>query len=97
MQTLSQALLKADWDIVKPCIDANTCKKVIREQREDNTFRNFWREIEALLDYVDVVIEKPRTAQRMAHWSTAGEINDTPMKYFKVNVLSNSIRPTLSS
>jgi hypothetical protein len=58
MQTLSQALQKADWDIVKPCIDAKTCKKVIREQREDNTFRNFWTEIEALLDYVDVVIEK---------------------------------------
>jgi len=97
MQTLSQALQKADWDIVKLCIDANTCKKVIREQREDNTVRNFWREIEMLLDYVDVVIEKSRTAQRMAHRSTPGEINDTAMQYLKVNVLSHSIRPTLSS
>ena len=86
MQTLSQVLQKADRDIVKACIDANTCKKVIREQREDNTFRNFWGEIEALVDSVDVVIEKPRTAERMAHWSTAGEIDDTAMQYFKVNV-----------
>ena len=31
------------------------------------------------MDSVDIVIEKPRTAQRMAHWSTAGEINDTAM------------------
>ena len=86
MQTLSQVLQKADRDIVKACIDANTCKKVIREQREDNTFRNFWGEIEALVDSVDVVIEKPRTAQRMTHWSTAGKIDDTAMQYFKVNV-----------
>ena len=41
---------------------------------------------EALEDSVDVVIEKPRTAERMAHWSTAGEIDDTAMQYFKVNV-----------
>ena len=70
-----------------------------REQREDTTFRNYQGEIEieALVDSVDVVIEKPRTAQRMAHWSTAGEINDTAMQYFKVNVLSHSIRPTFSS
>ena len=38
------------------------------------------------MDSVDVVIEKPRTAQRMTHWSTAGEIDDTAMQYFKVNV-----------
>ena len=38
------------------------------------------------MDSVDVVIEKPRTTQRMAHWSTAGEIDDTAMQYFKVNV-----------
>jgi len=86
MHTLSQALQKADCDIVKACIDEKTCKKVIREQREDNTFGNFWGEIEALVDSVDVVIEKPRTAQRMVHWSTAGEIDDTAMQYFKVNV-----------
>jgi hypothetical protein len=86
MQTMSQTLQKVDWNIVKVCIDANTCNTVIREQREDNTFRNFWGEIEALVDSVDVVIEKPRTAQRMAHWSTAGEIDDTAMQYFKVNV-----------
>jgi hypothetical protein len=86
MQTLSQVLQKADRDIVKACIDANTCKKVIREQTEHNTFRNFWGEIAALVDSVDVVIEKPRTAERMAHWSTAGEIDDTAMQYFKVNV-----------
>jgi hypothetical protein len=68
---LSQALQKADCDIVKACVDANTCKKVIREQREDS---------------VDVVIEKRRTARRMAHRSTAGEIDDMAMQYFKVNV-----------
>ena len=39
---LAQALVKSDCDIVKACIDANTCKKVIREQREDNTSRNFF-------------------------------------------------------
>ena len=39
---LAQALVKSDCDIVKACIDANTCKKVIREQRDDNTFRNLW-------------------------------------------------------
>ena len=59
----------------------------MREQREDNTVRNLWREIEALADSVDVVvIEKPRTARRMAHRSTAGEIDNTAMQYFKVNV-----------
>jgi hypothetical protein len=42
------------WD------DTNTCKKVIREQREDSD---------------DIVIEKRRTARRMAHRSTAGEIH----------------------
>ena len=68
---LSQALQKADCDIVKACVDANTCKKVIREQREDS---------------VDVVIENRRTARRMAHRSTAGEIDDMAMQYFKVNV-----------
>ena len=57
---LAQALQKADCDIVKACVDATTCKKVIREQREDS---------------VDVVIEKRRTARRMAHRSTAGEID----------------------
>ena len=41
---------------------------------------------EALVDSVDVVIEKPRTEQRMTHWSTAGEIDDSAMQYFKVNV-----------
>jgi hypothetical protein len=30
---VAQALQKADCDIVKACVDANTCKKVIREQR----------------------------------------------------------------
>ena len=86
MQTLSQALQKAERDIVKACTDANTRKKFVREQREDNTFRNFWGKIEALVDSVDIVIEKPRTAQRMAHRSTAGEIDDTAMQYFEVNV-----------
>jgi hypothetical protein len=57
---LAQALQKADCDIVKACVDATTCKKVIREQRGDS---------------VDVVIEKRRTARRMAHRSTAGEID----------------------
>jgi len=57
---LDQDLQKADCDIVKACVDAKTCKKVIREQREDS---------------VDVVIEKRRTSRRMAHRSTAGEIN----------------------
>jgi hypothetical protein len=33
-----------------------------------------------------VVIEKRRTARRMAHRSTAGEIDDMAMQYFKVNV-----------
>jgi hypothetical protein len=33
---LAQALQKADCDIVKAYVDANTCKKVIREQREDS-------------------------------------------------------------
>ena len=42
--------------------------------------------IEALADSVDVVIEKPRTVRRMAHLSTAGEIDNTAMLYFKVNV-----------
>ena len=58
------------------------------ENRERiNTFRNLWREIGALADSVDVVvIEKPRTARRMAHRSTAGEIDNTAMQYFKVNV-----------
>jgi hypothetical protein len=83
----SQALQKADCDIAKACIDANTCKKVIRKQREDNTFRNLWGKIEALAISVDVaVIEKPRTARRMAHRSSAGEIGDMAMQYFKVNV-----------
>jgi hypothetical protein len=59
-RSLAQALQKADCDIVEACVDANTCKKVIREQREDS---------------VDVVIEKRRTARRMAHRSTAGEID----------------------
>jgi hypothetical protein len=31
---MPQALHKADSDIVKARIDANTCKKVIRENRE---------------------------------------------------------------
>ena len=83
---LSQALHKADCDTVKACIDANTFKKVIREQREVNTFRNLWGKIEALADYVDVVIAKPRTARRLARRSIAGEIDDTAMQYFKVNV-----------
>ena len=84
----SQALQKADCDNVKACIDANTYKKVIlREQREDSTFRNLWGKIEALADSVDVVvIEKPRMARRMAHRSTAGDIDDMAMQYFKVNV-----------
>jgi hypothetical protein len=43
-------------------------------------------EIESLADSVDVVIEKPRMARRMGHRSTAGEIDDTAMYYFKVNV-----------
>ena len=64
MQTLSQVLQKADRDIVKACIDANTYKKVIREQREDNAFRNFWGKIEALMDSVDVVIEKPKNGTK---------------------------------
>ena len=59
-RSLAQALQKADCDIVEACVDANTCKKVIREQREDS---------------VDVVIEKRRTARRMAHRSTAGKID----------------------
>ena len=63
---LSQALQKADCDIVKECIGANTCKKVIREQREVNTFCNLWGKIEASADSVGVVIEKPRTARRIA-------------------------------
>ena len=84
---ISQALQKADCDIVKTAyIDANTYKKVIRKQREDNTFRNLWGKIAALADSVDVVIEKPRTARRMAHRSTPGEINATAMQYFKVNL-----------
>jgi len=86
---LSQALQKTDCDtgIVKACIDATTCKKVIREQRENNNFRNLWGKTEALADSVDVVvIEKPRTERRMAHRSTAGKIGDMAMQYFKVNV-----------
>ena len=81
-----QALQKADCDIVKAYIDANTCKKVFRKQREDNTFRNLWGKIVALADSVDEVIEIARTARRMAHRSTAGEIDATAMQYFKVNV-----------
>jgi hypothetical protein len=42
--------------------------------------------IEALADSADVVIEKPRMVRRMAHRSTAGEIDNTAMLYFKVNV-----------
>ena len=81
-----QTLQKADCDIVKAYIDANTCKKVFRKQREDNTFRNLWGKIVALADSVDEVIEIARTARRMAHRSTAGEIDATAMQYFKVNV-----------
>ena len=62
------------------CIDANTYKKVIAEQKEDNTFRNLWGNIEALADYFDVVIEEPKTARRMVHRSTAGEIDDKILK-----------------
>jgi hypothetical protein len=47
--------------------------------------------IEALADSVDVVIAKPRTARRLAHRSIAGEIDDTAMQYFKVNVFSHSL------
>ena len=101
---LSKALQEADCDIVKACIDANTCKTVTREQREDNTFRNLWRKIEALADSVYVVVEKPRTERRMVHRSTAGEIDDTAMQYFKVNVFFPfcdhclmQFRPTWSS
>ena len=44
--------------------------------------------IEALSDSVDVVvIEKSRTTRRMAHRPTGGEIDNTTMLYFKVNVL----------
>ena len=38
---------------------------------------------EALADSVDVVIEKPRTARRMANRSTAGEIDDTAMAFLR--------------
>ena len=82
---LSQALQKADCYIVRTCTDANTCRKVIIEQREDNSFRNLWGEIEALANYVDVVIEKSRTARRMVHRFTAKKNDDTAMQYFKVN------------
>jgi hypothetical protein len=59
-------------------------------------------EIEALVDSVDVVIEKPRTAQRMARWSTAEEIHDTAILYSECFLpihcpLSYAIRPILSS
>ena len=71
------------------CIDANTYKKVITEQREDNTFRNLWGNIEALADYFDVVIEEHKTARRMVHRSTAGEIDDKILKK-KPSSLSNA-------
>lgn len=83
---LSQALQKTDCDIVKACVDANNCKRVIREQRQDQVFESLWKTIATLAECVEVEIEKPRTARRMAHRSTAGDINDTALQYYKVNV-----------
>jgi hypothetical protein len=40
----------------------------------------------ALADRIDVQLEKPRTAIRIKHRSTAGDVNDTACRYFKVNV-----------
>ena len=86
-KTPISSLTETDCDIVKACVDANTCKKVIREQREDNTFRSLWGKMEALADSDDIaVIEKPRRARIMAHRSSAGDIDYTAMQYFKVNV-----------
>jgi hypothetical protein len=42
----------------------------------------------ALADRIDVQLEKPRTAIRIKHRSTAGDVNDTACRYFKVNVFS---------
>ena len=54
--------------------------------------------IEALVYSVDVAIEKPRTAHRMTHWTTVGEIDDSAMQYITVNVFfPYAIGPTLSS
>ena len=41
---------------------------------------------EASADSVDVAIEKARTVRRMADQSTAGELDNTAMLYFKVKV-----------
>jgi hypothetical protein len=83
---LTQALQQTDCDIIKTCNDTNRCKTVIQKERSDAVLESLWGKMTALADRIDVQLEKPRTAIRMKHRSTAGDANDTACRYFKVNV-----------
>jgi hypothetical protein len=83
---LTQALQHTDCDVIKACNDDNTCKTVIQKERSEAVFESLWGKMTALADRIDVQLEKPRTAIRMKHRSTAGDGNDTASRYFKVNV-----------
>ncbi|CAC5375766.1 unnamed protein product [Mytilus coruscus] len=83
---LTQVLQKTDCDITKAYQDANTCKTVINEQRNDAVFDSIWEKMNVLAACVNIQLEKPRTAKRMTRRSTAGDASDTASKYLKINV-----------
>lgn len=83
---LSQSLQRTDCDIVKAFDDARVCQDVVKEQRSDDIYEGLWRKINTLATSVDTQIEKPRTSNRMVHRSTAGEVDDSASRYYKLNV-----------
>jgi len=80
---LSQNLQKADCEFVRRVLMQTLARKSSENREMKILFVTYGGKL--LADSVDVVvIEKPRTARRMAHRSTAGEICDTAMQHFKV-------------
>ncbi|CAC5424514.1 unnamed protein product [Mytilus coruscus] len=77
---LTQVLQKTDCDIIKAYQDANTCKTVINEQRNDTVFDSIWEKMKVLATCVNIQLEKPRTSTRMTQRSTAGDASDTASK-----------------
>lgn len=81
---LSLALQNSKCDVFKAFNDAQTCIKVVQDQRTDEVFhRSVWEKATAIADSLEIELTKPRTTGRMRHRENAEAVDAE--SYYKIN------------
>lgn len=86
LSSVTLALQDKCCNLAEAYRDVTAAKKCIQDARKDDCWDKVWSRIELLASSINLTIVKPRTATIQRHRANAGQVNQIPSAYYRINV-----------